>query len=294
MKEEIKKILISALQEDLGAGDVTSNAIFADNFPIGAEITVKDERLAERSGMLAGMEEARFLIDYIGGIEIKEAKGDGEEIGLNDKVCRFVGRVKEILAVERTILNLLGRMSGIATITHWLQADNKVKVAATRKSPPCLLSLDKKAVEIGGGLRHRLGLWDKVLIKDSHLNALMQRGLSKEEAIVKTIKSCKGREPVEVEVESLEEALIAAKNGADVVMLDNFSAEDAVSAVKELRALGVKVEISGGVNAGNIEGYAISKPDWISLGMITHSVKAIDMNLKVTRPLDHEEGYRHT
>ncbi|MFQ6033722.1 MAG: nicotinate-nucleotide diphosphorylase, partial [Candidatus Bipolaricaulia bacterium] len=168
-----KRTLISALEEDLGSGDLTSEAIFREGLPVVAEVIVKDERLRARGGVLAGLEEALFLLDHVGGITIEEVKEDGGRIAWGERVLSLSGEVKKILAVERTILNILGRMSGIATLTRWLQEDHGVRVAATRKSPPGLLSLDKKAVELGGGYPHRRGLYEKILIKDNHLSALM-------------------------------------------------------------------------------------------------------------------------
>lgn len=279
--KEMERTLLRALDEDLGSGDITSEAIFTNGLSADAEIIVEDRRLQEREGTLAGLEEAKFLLDYVGGITYKATIGDGEGIGWHERVLFLNGEIKKVLAVERTILNILSRMSGIATLTRWLQEDNGVRVAATRKSPPGLLSLDKKAVELGGGYPHRRGLYDRVLIKDNHINALMREGMGREEAIRRAIERCRGRGPLEIEVESRAEALWAASLGAEIILLDNFTPKEARVAVRELQPRGVKIELSGGVTAENIGDYAAAEPDWISVGALTHSARALDMSLEL-------------
>jgi nicotinate-nucleotide pyrophosphorylase (carboxylating) len=189
-------------------------------------------------------------------------------------VLEIDGPARNVLAAERTALNILSRMSGIATATSKIAS--KIPVAATRKSPVGSQLMDKKAIALGGGLTHRLGLWDMTLIKDTHL-ALVDGDRLK--AIDKAVRAAK--KPVEVESETLEEALVAARAGADIVMLDNFSPEAAKRAVAELRRINpsIVIELSGGITDATIDAYAATGADFASLGALTHSVKAIDFSM---------------
>lgn len=282
----MKRILEIALEQDLGKiGDVTTDSLFRKDFQATAEIRVKDARLKAKSGVLAGMAELKELAGEFG-VKISVAKRDGSKIKLGDRVCTLTGSVKELLKIERTALNLVCRMSGIATAVNWLSKKG-VKIAATRKSPPGLMELDKKAVKIGGGLAHRVGLQGGILIKDNHIFALgKSENLDKLGAIVEAVKRCKKMGPVEIEVSNQEEAIVACMAGADIVMLDNFTSMSAKRAAAKMRKIvqaDVKIELSGGINDGNIGKYAKAGADWVSIGSLTNSARIIDMNMKIVK-----------
>lgn len=280
----MEKILKLALEQDLNGkmGDITTNLLFRRDFRAVAEIRVKDTRLKKRQGVLAGMAGLRGLAKNFG-VKISNAKKDGSRIKFGDRVCLLRGGAKALLKIERCALNLLCRMSGIATSVFWLSRKG-VKIAATRKSPPGLMEFDKKAVEIGGGLAHRRGLCGGILIKDNHIFALQKSGnLDKESAIAEAVRRCSRRGPVEIEVSQPKEAIIACLAGADVVMLDNFSPAEAGKAVSKMRKIApkVKIELSGGINVTNIRQYARAGADWVSIGSLTNSAGIVDMNMKL-------------
>ena len=197
------------------------------------------------------------------------------------------GDAQTILCAERTMLNLLSRMSGIATATRTLtnkleKAGAKAKIAATRKSAPGLLYFDKKAVTIGGGDSHRLHLDDMILIKDNHLVIVG----SVEDAVKKAKANASFSKKIEVEVTKAEDALQAAKAGADIIMLDNFSpkqAKDAGEILKKAGFANVLLEVSGKITGENLLEYAMAQVDIISIGELTHSVKALDISLEIVK-----------
>ncbi len=281
----MEKILKLALEQDLGdRGDITAKSLFAKNFSATAEIRVKDARLKARAGVLAGMAELKGLAGEFG-VKISGAKRDGSRIKFGERVCVLGGGARELLKIERCALNLVCRMSGIATTVGWLSKKWKwVKIAATRKSPPGLMELDKKAVKIGGGLTHRVGLQGGILIKDNHIFALgKSENIDKESAIAEAIMRCRNRRPIEIEVSNSREAVIACLSGADIVMLDNFTPSEARRAVSKMRKIApsVKIELSGGINGGNVGEYARVGADRVSIGSITNSARIIDMNMKI-------------
>jgi len=259
------------LKEDLGEeGDITSNALLKDEEGV-AYIKANDNCL------LAGIEEAKEVFERLG-CKVNLLKKDGDEVKAGEKIMEIEGKAKSILAGERLALNFLGRMSGIATLTHELtkicrKKNPNIWIAATRKTTPGFRKYEKKAVKIGGGYPHRMGLYDGVLIKDNHLVCIPLR-----EAIRKAKKL--GRK-VEVEVESIEDAVIAAEEGADIIMLDNMppaKGKLAVSKIKEINPE-IKIEVSGGITPENITNYTFA--DIISLGWLTHSVKSKDFSLEM-------------
>ena len=259
------------LKEDLGEeGDITSNALLKDEEGV-AYIKANDNCL------LAGVEEAKEVFERLG-CKVNLLKKDGDEVKAGEKIMEIEGKAKSILAGERLALNFLGRMSGIATLTHELtkicrKKNPNIWIAATRKTTPGFRKYEKKAVKIGGGYPHRMGLYDGVLIKDNHLVCIPLR-----EAIRKAKKL--GRK-VEVEVESIEDAVIAAEEGADIIMLDNMppaKGKLAVSKIKEINPE-IKIEVSGGITPENITNYTFA--DIISLGWLTHSVKSKDFSLEM-------------
>jgi nicotinate-nucleotide pyrophosphorylase (carboxylating) len=276
VEEKLKQILA----DDIGLGDVTVAAVIPANSTVKAEVVAKEE------GVVAGIEEATFLMEYLG-LTVRAGVADGEKIRNKQVLLQISGNAQTILSGERTMLNLLSRMSGIATKTRLLsekleKANVKVKIAATRKSAPGLLYFDKKAVVIGGGDPHRLHLDDMVLIKDNHLAIVG----SVDEAVKRTKTNASFTKRIEVEVTNVEDALKAAKAGADIVMLDNFSPKQAKAAGEALKAAGfgkVLLEVSGGITCENLLEYASAHVDIISLGELTHSVKALDISLEIMK-----------
>ncbi|CAD5243376.1 carboxylating nicotinate-nucleotide diphosphorylase [Thermococcus camini] len=267
--------LLRFLEEDSPFGDVTSEAIIPEGTKAKAVI------IAKQNGVIAGVEEAKALFEHFG-VEVEVRKRDGEEVKKGDIILELTGDARAILLVERTALNVMGRMSGIATevrrLVDRVRAVNlKVCIAGTRKT--LLKPLDKRAILIGGGEMHRFSLSDAVLIKDNHL------ALVPLEEAIRRAKGFSVYKVVEVEVESLEDAIKAAKAGADVVMLDNMSPTEIAETIEALKREGlrerVKIEVSGGITPENIEEYAELDIDVISLGYLTHSVRNFDVSLEI-------------
>jgi nicotinate-nucleotide pyrophosphorylase (carboxylating) len=280
-KKLLEERLKALLAEDIGQGDGTASTI------IPSDLAVKAEVVAKENGVAAGIEEALTLAQTVG-LKAKAHVAEGEEIKNKQVLITICGDAQTILAVERTLLNLLSRMSGIATKTSALSAKLKnaglkTKIAATRKSAPGLLYFDKKAVVIGGGDPHRLHLDDMILIKDNHLAIV--GGV--ETAVKKAKSGASFTKKIEVEVTNDADALKAASAGADIVMLDNFSPTKAKATVVKLRKAGfsnVLLEVSGGVTSENLLEYAKTEVDIISIGALTHSVKALDISLEIAIP----------
>jgi nicotinate-nucleotide pyrophosphorylase (carboxylating) len=277
----LEEKLTKLLAEDVGQGDVTSSAV------IPSECTAEAEVIAKAEGIAAGVEEATVLAESLG-LQVDVAIADGEEVKNGQVIMSLCGDAATILTVERTLLNLLSRMSGIATATHNLtekirKAHLKTRVAATRKSAPGLLYFDKKAVTVGGGDAHRLHLDDMVLIKDNHI---VLAG-SLESAIKSAKKNASFSKKIEVEVTKPADALKAVELGADIVMLDNFSPEQIKEAIALLKKSGFSgkalLEASGGITSENLLDYAAAGVDLISLGELTHSVKALDISLEIVK-----------
>jgi len=267
--------LLRFLEEDVPFGDVTSEAVIPEDLEAEAVI------IAKQDGVIAGLEEAKVLFEHFG-VKVELKAKDGDEVKKGTVVIKLKGNARKILLVERTALNIIGRMSGIATQTRKLvekirTVSPKVRVAGTRKT--LLKPLDKKAILIGNGEPHRFSLSDAILIKDNHL------ALVPLEEAIKRAKTFSVYKIVEVEVESLEDALKAAKAGADVIMLDNMTPEQITEVLEALKHEGfrdkVKIEVSGGITEENIQDYAKLDIDVISLGALTHSVKNFDVSLKI-------------
>ena len=278
VEEKLKQILA----DDIGHGDVTAAVVIPAKVTVIAEVIAKDE------GVVAGIEEAIILMEYLG-LKVRANVADGEKIKNKQVLIQISGDAQTILSGERTMLNLLSRMSGIATKTRMLiekleKTNVKTKIAATRKSAPGLLYFDKKAVVIGGGDSHRLHLDDMILIKDNHLAIVG----SVEEAVKRAKAHGSFAKKIEIEVTTVEDALKAAKAGADVVMLDNFSSKQAKAAGKALGEAGfgkVLLEVSGGITGENMLEYASAEVDVISMGELTQSVKALDISLEIMKNL---------
>jgi nicotinate-nucleotide pyrophosphorylase (carboxylating) len=276
MEEKFKQMLA----EDVGQGDVTSAAV------VPAGLTVKAVVFAKEAGVAAGIEETVIFAESLG-LSVKAEVADGDEVKSGAVILRLSGNARDILSAERTMLNLLSRMSGIATATRKLteklrQANLTAKVAATRKTAPGLLYFDKKAVLIGGGDPHRLRLDDMILLKDNHVVIA-----GSVENAVRKAKAASVNKKIEAEVTSAADAVKAAEAGADIVMLDNFSPKQIREAVETLKKAGffgkVLLEVSGGITEKNLLEYASMQVDIISLGALTHSVKALDISLEIAK-----------
>ena len=270
-----------ALAEDVGFGDLTSQLVVPERAWAVAEVVAKEE------GVLAGVEEACLVFELLG-CQILEARPDGSRIRPGEVVLRVEGPARALLAAERTALNFLMRMSGIATATARMvklaqAVSPRVRIAATRKTAPGLRYFDKKAVELGGGDTHRLRLDDCVLIKDNHIAIVG----SVAEAVRRAREAISFTKKVEVEVSSPEEALEAARAGADIIMLDNFTIEQVREAIKLLEEAGLRdrviVEASGHTGPENVAEYAAAGVDVISSGYLTHSARALDFSMNMVR-----------
>jgi nicotinate-nucleotide pyrophosphorylase (carboxylating) len=276
LEEKLKQLLA----EDVGQGDVTTSTIIPTG--LAAEATV----VAKETGTVAGVEETIILAESLG-LNVKAALKDGEKVRPSQVIMKISGNARTILSAERTMLNLLSRMSGIATTTRRLtekleKAHSTAKIAATRKTAPGLLYFDKKAVLVGGGDPHRLHLDDMVLIKDNHI---AMTG-SVEEAVKKAKATVSFSKKIEVEVTRAADAVKAAEAGADIIMLDNFSPKQIKETMASLKKTGflgkILLEASGGITAENLLEYASTQVDLISMGELTHSVKALDISLEIT------------
>lgn len=263
------------LLEDLGKqGDITSNALFT-NENANAIIIAKEKCI------VAGLEELKNVFKKTGA-SVKLLVNDGNQIKEKTIVAEIKGSARSILKGERLALNIIGRMSGIATETNRLlkicrKKNPNVEIAATRKTTPGFRSFEKEAIIIGGGKPHRYGLYDAVLIKDNHLKLIG----SVEKAIKKINENVKNK-IIEIEVENEKDAIIAANLNVDVIMLDNFDSKSAKMVAKKIKKINknILIEISGGINAENITKYA-SFADRISLGYLTHSIKSKDFSLEI-------------
>ena len=275
---QVRAIIGRALDEDIGGGDVTTdNSVPADQRS-GATL------LAKQVGVLCGVHvfsETLAMVDR--GVTVTVERPDGAEVGKGDVVARIEGPTRALLTGERTALNFVQRLSGIATLTAAFAARLQglpTRLVDTRKTTPGLRILEKYAVRVGGGHNHRFNLADAVLVKDNHLAALRSRGLDLADAI-RTIKE---RVPhtmkVEVEVTALEQIDAALAGGADIILLDNMRNDDMREAVRRIggRAL---TECSGNVTLETIRERAETGVDLISAGALTHSAKALDISLEV-------------
>ncbi len=270
----LDKIIELALEEDLSLGDITSDTIFAPQDKAKAAITAKEDLV------LCGLEVARTVFHAVdSSIIFTPLKQEGDFVKKGEKVLLLEGPVLGILKAERTALNFMQRMSGIATAAREYAAiGNKygVMIVDTRKTQPGLRRLDKYAVRVGGARNHRISLADSVMIKDNHIAAA--GSITK---AVQKIKSVIGHTPkVEVETTNLEEVKEALAAGADIIMLDNMTPEQIVACKKEIAGRAI-IEVSGGVTKANLETYCKTGVDVISMGALTHSVPAKDLSLKV-------------
>lgn len=268
--------LLRFIDEDVPYGDVTSDSVIPD-VRCCAEIS------SEQAGIIAGIREAEMLFSHYG-VTVEPVAYDGELVKVGQILLILKGDAKKILLVERTALNIIGRMSGIATRTQEMvnavsAVHGHCRIAATRKTSPGFRALDKKAVEIGGGDPHRDNLSDGILIKDNHL-ALV----SVKNAIVAARKTTLYKK-IEVEVETTDGALLAASEGADIILLDNMNPGQVKITLDALRNHGLRdhviIELSGGIDGTTLPDFAPLDVDVISMGALTHTVRNFSVKLEI-------------
>lgn len=274
MDNRPKKELSKFLAEDLGKGDITSNLL--------PRKKIKARIISRQDGIIAGVNYVKEIFSSKG-CTVRIIKKDGDKTRSNQTILEISGLAQSVLSCERTALNLLSRMSGIATKTKKLvekinAVNPRVKLYATRKTAPGLRFFDKEAVKIGGGEKHRMSLDQMIMIKDNHIAVAG----SLPRLIIKARKKYK---KIEVEVENQEDALLAASTGVNIIMLDNFSPKEIINTVNRLKKSKlrkqVKLEASGGINEKNIGSYAKTGIDMISVGEITNAVIGIDFSLEI-------------
>jgi len=276
----VEHALRSFLAEDIGYGDITTNAL------VDSKLRAEGRIVCKESALIAGVEEALLLLKLVS-CEGKAEVHDGDRVKEGATVLSGRGPARSLLYVERTMLNLLSHMSGIATATADLvsivrkERAGKVKVACTRKTIPGLRYFEKKAVMLGGGDSHRLRLDDAVLIKDNHL--ALAGSIRESVRHARTVVSFTKK--IEVEATTPDQAVDAAEAGADIVLLDNMTPREVQRSLSLLEAKSIRkrvlVEASGGITRENIASYAKTGVDVVSVGAITHSARAIDMSMEV-------------
>jgi len=270
---EILDAIQRALAEDIGAGDVTTESI------VPAESVLAGQIIAKQPGIAAGLDVAAAVYRMVDSRVASEAAVDeGERVGDRQVVARLRGPARALLTAERTALNFMGRMSGIATLTRQFVdavAGTRAAILDTRKTAPGLRELDKLAVRRGGGQNHRAGLYDMILIKDNHID--FAGGL---EEAVRRARLAPGNLEIEVEARSLEDVQRALAIGVERILLDNMSVEAMRRAV-QMTAGRAKLEASGNVSLANVRQVAETGVDFISVGALTHSTKVFDLSFDV-------------
>ncbi|MBK1441990.1 carboxylating nicotinate-nucleotide diphosphorylase [Parapedobacter sp. ISTM3] len=276
-KDRLRRFIEAALAEDVGEGDHTTLSIIAPGKIGEAQLIIKER------GVLAGVEEALAVFDQVDqGLHVSVFLEDGHEVQVGDVVLQVEGSIHSILMAERLVLNIMQRMSGIATATHRIAvalAGTPTKVLDTRKTTPLMRFLEKKAVSLGGGVNHRFGLYDMILIKDNHVDYAggIKQAIEHANQYRKTLDKPIA---IEVEVRNLDEVAEALNvGGVDRIMLDNFSPDQVREAVTRIDGRFV-TEASGGITEETVRQYADAGVDYISIGALTHSVKSLDMSLK--------------
>jgi nicotinate-nucleotide pyrophosphorylase (carboxylating) len=275
---QIEEVIDRALAEDLGKGDVTTEALI----PVDRQGT--GLMVAKKEGVLAGVNVTRQVFHRVDPeLKVEFLLEDGARVKPGTKVATLSGSIASILKAERVALNFVQRLSGIASETNrYVEAVKglPVRIMDTRKTTPGLRALEKHAVKAGGGENHRMSLGDGILIKDNHLAALRSQGLNLKQIVAKARQNSPQRLPVEVEVGTVAEASEALEAGADVIMLDNMNLEDMYTAVQSIHGRAL-VEASGGITLDNVRAVAETGVDSISVGALTHSTKALDISLEL-------------
>ena len=275
------KIIEYMLAEDEGFGDITSKAVVDEGKNITAYIISKDE------GILAGINVACEIFEEYG-VQVKFWLRDGSKISKNDLLMSVYGDARTILLLERTVLNLTMRMSGVASAaSHYVELvkDYDVRVAGTRKTSPAIAKFDKYALNVGGADTHRFALDDMVLIKDNHIVACG----TPLEALIRAKNNVSFSKKIEIEVETLNDAVECVKNNADIVMLDNMGPNEVNEVIIELEKLNIRqnslIEVSGGITEDTIVDYAKLGVDIISIGALTHSSRSLNFSMKFDNTL---------
>ena len=276
----LRESLVRFLREDIGQGDLTSQYTVDEDLKSSSLIICKSE-----IAVVAGLDEAKIIFD-ICNCDSKALVNDGDIVKRGIRVMKINGNTRAILKAERTALNLIMRMSGIATDTKKFvdivkTVSKDIKVMGTRKTAPGLRYFDKKSIKLGGGHSHRNTLDELILIKDNHLAVTTSIQSAISNARLKAGKIMM----IECEVSNMKSSVEAIKSGADIIMLDNFTPEMAQKTISYLRKSGLRekvlIEISGGVNISNIKDYALALPDMISIGSLTHSSNSIDFSMNM-------------
>ena len=275
----IDELIDLAFAEDIGDGDATTLSTIPDSEMGEQHLVIKEE------GILAGVEAAKRVFNkFDPSLQMEVFIEDGAHVKPGDIAFTVRGKVRSLLQTERTMLNIMQRMSGIATTTAKYQSrleGTKAKVLDTRKTTPGMRILEKEAVALGGGMNHRIGLFDMILIKDNHVD--FAGGIDKAVSAAKKWCADNGKKlKIEVEVRNTAEINEALKAGVDRIMLDNFTPERTREAVKLIRSVNsdVEIESSGGITLETLKDYGDAGVDFISVGALTHSVKGLDMSFK--------------
>lgn len=272
-QEWLDDLIDVALAEDIGGGDVTTEAVIDD------QKKTKAVWVAKQAGIIAGLQIAQRVFEKLDeNIEWHPFFNDGDEVRTGEAVVEFSGNCRAVLIAERTALNFAQRMSGIATKTNEIVRELEgfsTKILDTRKTVPGLRKLDKIAVKAGGGVNHRMGLYDLAMIKDNHIQAAG--------SISKAVERVRAKNPdirIEVETTNLEEVDEALKSGADIIMLDNMSVEMMTKAVERIGTR-AETEASGNITSKTIREVAGTGVNFISVGALTHSVQAFDISQRI-------------
>jgi nicotinate-nucleotide pyrophosphorylase (carboxylating) len=273
--EHLDPLILAALAEDVGEGDLTSDAI------LPPEMTCRGKIVCKQDGVIAGLPVAERVFKLVDErLQFDAKTKDGEKVQEDAIVARLYGPARAMLRAERVALNYLQHLSGIATITaKYVKAveGTKTEILDTRKTTPGLRTLEKYATRMGGATNHRMGLYDAVLIKDTHL--ALANGVS---AALRAVRKAHPEALIEVEVSNLQELEQALNDKAPRILLDNFAPGQVREAMQMIRGR-AEVEISGGVLITNARAYALAGADYISVGALTHSAVALDYSMKVTR-----------
>lgn len=281
LPSDIKTLVRSALEEDKAQSDITTLGLGIGSLGVEAKIVAKEK------GVLAGLEVAILVFKSLGKVNYESNFEDGAELKIGDEVLSLKAKAGVILSGERTALNFLSHLSGVATATKRLQGrlpEKKIKIYDTRKTIPGLRILEKYAVRMGGGYNHRLDLSRSIILKDNHIN-IFREIHPEDDYLVQMVRKLRRKYPAKeliLEVHSLEEWRQAIEAEPDVVMFDNWKIEDIKSALRMLKGRRkFEIEISGRVNLSQLQKLRDLKIDRISIGSITHSAQALDFSLEI-------------
>ncbi len=282
---DLDAFLRLALEEDIGAGDVTSESLLPERLRARGLLRVREE------GVVAGIQAALRVFELLDeSIDLIQHAAEGEEVGAGALIGEVRGPARVVVTGERLALNLFARLSGIATLTRQYVQEVEgtgVDVVDTRKTTPLLRSLEKHAVKMGGGVNHRFGLYDAVLVKDNHLDLIGATGSfdGMKKATETVRRNARKGIFIQIEAQSEEEAIAVAEAGADSVLFDNFRPDVLAAAVPKVRAAAttrpIILEASGGINLKTIRAFAEAGVDRISVGALTHSARSLDVTLEI-------------